>query len=257
MRVGWLQDAHDWQGGAELTMAEYRAAAPEGVDIVDCPPGDVQKGCDAYVVGNCVQYALADLGPVRGRPTVRYLNDIWPHGDPKVREYLLQNAKLTFCSPLHMERFPYENPGGEVIPPPVDLAPFRKHAGSKPKAKRAGTCWVGMGFYGKGLQQAIEWAAVNGPVDFYGDGPLMPPNSEVARILGHVPYNQLPSVLADYERFLFLPTHIEPFARSVVEAWAAGCELIVNRNVGALHYIQEDPEGLEGSAERFWKLVTG
>lgn len=257
MKIGWLQDLHDWAGGAELTMAEFRAAAPESAEIVDCPPGDVQKGMDAYVVGNCVQYRYEDLAPLRGRPTVKYVNDVWPHGDPRVRDYLLQNVKLAFCSPLHQERFPYENPGGEIIPPPVDLAPFRKAASHKPKAKRAGTCWVGMGFYGKGIQEAVEWAEQNGPVDFYGGGPLMPPPSPAVQVMGHVPHNQLHSVLTDYERFLFLPSRVEPFARSVVEAWAAGCELIVNRNVGALHYIQDAPDELDGAAERFWELVTG
>jgi glycosyltransferase involved in cell wall biosynthesis len=256
MKVGWLQDTYNWAGGAELTIGEFRGAAPESVEIVDCPPGDVQKGMDAYVVGNCVQYQLSDLAPLRGRPTVKYCNDIWPHGDPQVRTYLLQNAKLAFCSPLHLKRFPHEHNGGEIIPPPVDLAPFRKHGGHKPAAKREGTCWVGMGFYGKGIQEALEWAELNGSVDFYGGGPLFPPNSQLARIMGPVPNEELPKVLADYERFLFLPTHIEPFARSVIEAWAAGCKLIVNRNIGALHYI-ENPDELEGSIERFWRLVSG
>lgn len=258
MKVGWLQDHHDWAGGAELTMAELRAAAPESVEVVDCPPGDVKKGMDAYAIGNCVQYRLDDLSPARGRPLVKYVNDIWPHSnDPRTREYLLENAKLAFCSPLHRERFPHEHADeGAIIPPPVDLAPFRKAGGHKPEAKRAGTCWVGMGFYGKGIEQAVEWASVNEPVDFFGGGPMMPPPSGLARLMGHVPHDELPAVLADYKRFLFLPTQMEPFARSAIEAWAAGCELVVNRNVGALHYI-ENPEELKGAAKRFWELVTG
>lgn len=257
MKVGWLCDVHDWQGGAELTMAEFRASAP--VEVVDCPPGNVQAGLDAYVVGNCVQYTLEDLAaPARGRTIVKYVNDAWPHAnDPRVREFLLGEAKLAFCSPLHRERFPHAHEHeGEIIPPPVDLAPFRKHGGTKPDAKREGTCWVGMGFYGKGIQEALEWGERNGPVDFYGIGPLMPPASPIARLMGYVPHEELPPLLAGYERFLFLPTRLEPFARSVIEAWAAGCHLVVNRNVGALHYI-EHPEELREAPERFWKLVTG
>lgn len=258
MKVGWLIDAHDWQGGAELTMEEFRASAPPEVEIVDCPPGNVQRGLDAYVVGNCVQYTLEDLAPTRGRPLVKYVNDVWPHADdPRVREFLLGGAKLAFCSPLHRERFPYEHKHeGEIIPPPVDLAPFRRRGGTKPDAKREGTCWVGMGFYGKGIQEALEWGERNGPIDFYGIGPLMPPASAVARPMGHVPHGELPGVLAGYERFLFLPSRVEPFGRSAIEAWAAGCRLIVNRNVGALHYT-EHPDELRGAAERFWRLVTG
>jgi hypothetical protein len=38
MRVGWLADVPDLPGGAEFTQAEFRAAAPEHVEIIDCPP---------------------------------------------------------------------------------------------------------------------------------------------------------------------------------------------------------------------------
>ena len=37
MRVGWIADDPGYVGGAELTQAEFRAAAPEGVEVVDCP----------------------------------------------------------------------------------------------------------------------------------------------------------------------------------------------------------------------------
>jgi hypothetical protein len=60
-RVGWLADKAGYVGGAELTTAEFRAAAPEGVEIVDCPPGAVVKGCDRYVIQNCVLYTPKDL----------------------------------------------------------------------------------------------------------------------------------------------------------------------------------------------------
>ena len=63
-----------------------------------------------------------------------------------------------------------------------------------------------------------------------------------------------PEILGRYERFVFLPTTVEPFGRAVVEAWAAGCELIVNRNVGALHWL-ENPAGLRTAAADFWSLV--
>ena len=39
MRVGWLHDDPGYVGGAELTMREFRDAAPKGVRVVDCPPG--------------------------------------------------------------------------------------------------------------------------------------------------------------------------------------------------------------------------
>lgn len=256
MRVGWLCDQHDWQGGAELTMEEFRKAAPEDVEIVPCPAGDVKQGLDRYVVGNCVTYREADLGPLRGRKVVKYVNDVWPHSQPGVRGWLLENAELVFCSPLHVERFPWDIPDDpHLIPPPVDLSEFRKHGGHVPKAKRKGTVWIGMAFYGKGIRQAEEWAQENGPVDFYGGGPMMPKPSAVVVPQGHIPYEGVPDLLAHYKRFLFLPTQIEPFGRTVAEAWAAGCELVVNRNCGALYWIKEAPEKIDSAAEDFWALV--
>ncbi len=40
----------------------------------------------------------------------------------------------------------------------------------------------------------------------------------------------------------------------MAEAWAAGCELIVNRNVGALYWLDQ-PEAIESAGSDFWRLV--
>jgi hypothetical protein len=55
--------------------------APENVEIVNCPPGDVDV-CDSYVIHNCVQYTVDDLEPA-GLPTVKYWHDVgsWVHPD--------------------------------------------------------------------------------------------------------------------------------------------------------------------------------
>ena len=45
MRVGWLFDQGEAIGGAELTQAEFRAAAPDGVEVIDCPPDQIED-CD-------------------------------------------------------------------------------------------------------------------------------------------------------------------------------------------------------------------
>ena len=54
---------------------------------------------------------------------------------------------------------------------------------------------------------------------------------------------------------MHLPTEPEPFGRAVVEAWAAGCQLVVNGLVGAVHYLQHDPGALETAAADFWAVV--
>ena len=114
-----------------------------------------------------------------------------------------------------------------------------------------GACWLGSALHaGKGLLQAFEWAEANEPVDFWGALPFGRRSRARMRVKGPVPPDHVPDdPAAATERFVFLPTHAEPFGRAVVEAWAAGCELIVNRNVGALHWL-EHPTALESAAAR-------
>ena len=231
MRVGWLQDDPGYLGGAELTMAEFRAAAPEGVDVIDCPPGAVDD-CDTYVVGNRLSYADDEVPP----GAVRYHHDITPTND--------RDATHVFCSPLQRERM---GGMGELIPPALDLSTFRKHRNSN---HRTGAVCVGRMAYGKGLEMLAEFPE---PVDVYSSVPVA--SERNARYRGAAV--DVASVLAQYERFVFLPTALEPFGRAVVEAWAAGLELVVNRNVGALHWIMNDNEALDTAAGDFWELVCG
>jgi len=62
MNVGWLADSFDVQGGAELTQAEFRAAAPAGVQAVEVQPGALEKlaGCDTVCIHNCVTFPAAE-----------------------------------------------------------------------------------------------------------------------------------------------------------------------------------------------------
>ena len=104
--------------------------------------------------------------------------------------------------------------------------------------------------WGKTPLLTEQWAQANEPVDFYGGGQIAPPGSV------HVPYDELPGVLARYHTFVYLPTRIEPFCRLAVEAWAAGCQVVVNGLVGARYWIEENPGPLDTAREDFWKLVT-
>lgn len=257
MKVGWLADHGNVDGtgfgGAELTQAEFAAAAPDGVEIVTVWHDNLADltECDTACVFNVPLYPKETLDALRPLRCVRYFNDVAPHGDPELTRWLVGNATCVFTSPLHYERFPWLNGNqGEhhLIPPPVDLEPFK--AAALEQDERRGTVsvapWRGAG---KTPRLVIEWAERNGPVDFYGGGSFAPPGSV------HLAYDQMPELLARYERFIYLPTALEPFCRLAVEAWAAGCEVIVNNLVGARYWIEEAPERLDTAAEDFWKLV--
>ena len=246
MRVGWLQDDPGYVGGAELTMAEFRSAAPRGVEVVDCPPGGVAK-CDVYVVGNCLGYDLGEIeGMVRRSGTVvRYHHDVAraPVDGLFTEVRRFNRVRHAFCSPLQRARMGME---GELIPPALDLDRFRALRSSN---HRHGACCVGRMAYGKGLELIAEYPE---PVDVYSSVPVRSERS--ARYRGAAA--DVPATLAQYEKFVFLPTALEPFGRAVVEAWAAGLDLVVNRNVGALYWIEYDQPALETAAADFWRLVT-
>jgi glycosyltransferase involved in cell wall biosynthesis len=245
MKVGWLVDESEYVGGAELTMREFKDAAPEGTEFTNENP-------DVWVVGNCVTFGADWIGKLDA-PVVRYIHDAYPHGDPHLRAWLLENALCVFTSPLHRKSFRWNAERWEIVPPPVDTTRFREaKADRSPEAVHVGHFY----WAGKGGHLLYEWAENNQTrLNVFGTGPLMPPPSEYVIHRGGLEYEQVPEVLASYETFVHLPTGVEPFGRAVVEARAAGCKVVANRNVGALYYLQEAPAKLETAAQDFWSLV--
>jgi glycosyltransferase involved in cell wall biosynthesis len=237
MKIGWLADDPGYIGGAERTQAEFRLAAPKGVGVVSCPAGHVVENLDRYVIHNHRSYHDLPEGP-----RFFYHHDTRP---------LTGDGTHIFCSPLLREKLdPYDNTS-PCIPPALDLEVFRQvgQAHSLMQEERKGAVWVGMhpNHPGKGLDFAIEWARGNGGLDIYGNGA---PN-------GLVKQEDIPRLLARYRTFVHLPRALEPFGRSVVEAWAAGCELVINRKVGARYWIEEKPKALQTAAKDFWAVVCG
>lgn len=240
MRVGWLHDQPGYEGGAELTMSEFRAAAPPEVEVVECPAGEVVEGLDTYVIGNAMTYAPQELGDAR---VVRYHHDL---SRAPFDHVLPEHARHTFTSPAHYDRLPWRVKGAcEVVPPALNLEPYRAVASV---TEREGACCVGRMAYGKGLERLGEQ---NINIDVYSTVPFQ--SWGKVRYMGAA--RDVAATLAGYRRFVFLPAAFEPFGRAVVEAWAAGCDLLVNQNVGSLHYLRHDPVALDTAAVDFWEWV--
>jgi hypothetical protein len=238
MRIGWLADEHDPPGGAELTQAEFRVAAPEDVEIVPLGPDDDLDGFERYVVHNCQTYSSRPSG-------LRYVHDLRggiQHGD-----------EVICCSPAQADRLGYDDCG--IIPPPINLAAFKPTRQQRRNTERKGACCVGAFMNpGKGGYRVAAWADENEPVDVYGFGPFLPEGPNI-NYCGPLEPTKVAQTLWQYERFVFLPVDLEPFGRCVLEAWAAGCDLVINGNVGASYWIEEQPEELKTAAESFWKVV--
>lgn len=252
MKVGFLYDsgnADGTLGGAELTMGEFESHPPDGVEVV--------KGTDAdvVVVGNCVTIDPRVIGQLEGKRVIRYHNDLAYHEAPKLRAWLNANAEHVFTSPLHLEK--HELDEGQIIPPALELARFHPPRQTRRNAKRSGAVTIGAWQNpGKGQVQVCEWSERNEPVDVYGTGEI-PPLGPTLDYKGPLRFEDVPQTLWRYETFVHLPTAIEPFGRTVVEAHAAGCTVVTNQLVGARYFLEHDPDALEHANEAFWELVCG
>ena len=94
-------------------------------------------------------------------------------------------------------------------------------------------------------------------MDVYGYGSQVITVRPPLLYKGQVNYKDVPALLARYETFLFLPIEAEPYNRATVEAYAAGCELVVNRNVGPLWWIENDPKSMEDAHNLMWRAIEG
>ena len=256
-RIGWVSDGiGGFKGGAELSSEALVAAAPAWAEIVPCPPENIATNVDAYVALNVVEYDKSAIKVFAQRPVIKSVRDQWPIGDDELRSWFLNNSKVVvFNSPVHRSWFLYPvNVPTEVVPPPVDLERFREAA--KRSAKREGTIWIGAMHWHKGTLKAVHWAREHKElVHFYGGGTAIPRQEAYVWYRGKVAYDDVPDLMAGYERFLYLPRVLDGFGRVVVEAWASGLELILGGLIGAEWYLKNDPAALENSAERFWEII--
>jgi len=260
VKIGWLADGVGTPYGAELDCSAWLEQKPDWAEVVHCPawkrpPADVE----AFVVHNCVRYDSRWIGAFGDRPVVKFVHDAWITGSPVLRRWLLDNCSLLmFYSPAQFEELAYSCDAGKVVyvPAAVDLQRFRDAA--LPSDERRGNVFVGRLDPAKGVTAAIDWALVNGePLDIYGDGPAAGHIGRDSlpggiRFWGRVDYGAVPGILGGAKRFIFLPLVQEPYGRAFVEAWAAGCELVVNGAIGALWWMEHDRDGIARSGELFW-----
>jgi len=260
VRIGWLQSDVGIHGGSEMSCGALVDHAPDWAKIVYCPPNKrPPDDIECYVVQNSTTYDQRWLEILLQKPTVKHVRDPWYAGDGLFRRCLLEQATLLiFSSQAQVDAFGYPFDAPHVIlPPPVNLESFRQAA--KPKDEREGAIFVGRVDVYKGAPMAVDWAYRTGETLALIGTPMMdfgklPP---YIRVVGEVPYQRMPSIMGNAKSFVFFPQWPEAFGRTVAEAWAAGCELIVDGRIGAMEYIENEPErlGFQGPIDEFWAAV--
>lgn len=259
--IGWLTDRPPFTGGTEISSKILLDAVPDGIEVVQCPPHKRPLPVDAFIIQNCISYGQCWIEELAKKPVIKQVRDRWHVGDPVLRRWLLDESRvLIFSSPLHLENFPYEvDTRFELVPPPVDVERF-KRAVARSTQDRRGNIWLGRIHPAKGIGPAIDWAIRNKEaIDFYGYFGYQGGNNLVTPGFAYYqgPYTQdeLPDLLARYERFIFMPVEPEAFSRTTVEAWASGCELVLDGDIGALWWMHQRPGDIARGSELFWEVV--
>lgn len=260
MRIGWMVDPGLPRAGMVLSVEAFEAAKPDGVELYHCrpdrrPPDDL----DAYVLhGDLFDRRWIQM--MADKPLLAHRHGAWYGGDPVFRRWVLDNADLmTFNSPSQRERFPYPvNAPEALIPLPVDIDRLVQ-AGERSNG-REGTVFLGLLVPAKGVARVLDWALApgNGPVDFWGEAPFLQVLGDITppcRYRGPVDYERIPETLAGYENFIFAPPDGDLYARVTVEAWAAGCNLILEGDTKAF-YEWFHPDACKTAARTFWEKVS-
>jgi len=170
--IGWLEDNIGYTGGAEMSGAALRAAAPDWVrEIIPCPPNKrpPTDEIDLFYIANQTTYDARWAEELALKPIVKQVRDPWYSGSAQLRRWLLEASELLiFSSQVQVDAFDYPFNGPyEIVPVPLDLQPFRDAA--LPPGERHGNVFVGRCDVFKGAHAAVDWALRNlEPLDLYG-----------------------------------------------------------------------------------------
>jgi hypothetical protein len=222
-------------GGAEMLDWDMVAAAPEGVEVTWLGPERWEEAFDydrVVITGTDMlgQQAMLELAEVK--PLV------WVHHEQQrtaARAYLLGMAEPFVCmSDLHAEsESEWTGVSPEVCNGWIDLSDVR------PNVKGDWALWAARNHPQKGRLAARMWAAAN---------------KVELRELSDVPRREVLDAMQDARWFVFMPQRLDACPRTLIEAEAAGCEIVTNHHAGRR---RPGPllEVMEEERERFWAWV--
>lgn len=225
MRVAWLTHhlpgdrgnpallSGQFAGGAEISDFDMVAAAPNGVEVSWVGPDRWEEALDAdriVVTGTDLLSEEAMVTVANRAPLV------WVHHQQDRspgRAFLFANADPFVCmSDLHADvEASWCGVRGEVCNGWIDLSDIT------PAAKGQWGLWAARRHPQKGLLGARMWAAAN---------------KVELRELSDVPRRTVLDAMQDARWFVFMPTRLDSCPRTLIEAEAAGCEIVTNGNAG-------------------------
>jgi len=277
MKIAWIADfTTDRQGGSQITdsfMINYGKQEHE-IDILGLfninNLTNIEQYLDKYnkiIVSNFIELAQTEIGKklfaeLLNRKFIRYIHDY--DGLPIIEDNQIQKdiynkaQKVIFLSPLHkktyLEKYKLNDKPTLIIPPYINVNAFKSF-----KSVVTGNLLLGEVIIHKGIENVYNYLVEN---DEYADWYTWNTDHEVK--LGNVTfkpsvsYSFMPILFNTYETFIHLPEWIEPFGRTVAEAFLTDIKLETNKNVGFLSYnwdMQETKENLMNARFQFWKSI--
>ena len=242
MRVAWIthhvprNDGElglpNFVGGAEMTDAAMIAAAPSEISVEIFAPHmwETALNSDAIVITGTdllsprTMYALAEYQPL-----------VWVHHQQtpsRARQRLFEMARpFVTMSKAHAEvEAAWSGVFGEWNHGVMDLP--QPSVGS-------GALWAARNHPQKGLKQAQEWAEKNG---------------QSLTVLTDVSRQTVLDAMRSHHYFVFFPQAFDSCPRTLIEAEAAGCQIVTNdlagrRDLGDIYTV------IAYQAEKFWSWI--
>jgi len=227
----------EFAGGAEMLDWDTVQAAPEGVQVDWVPPGEYRRAWDydrVIVTGTDLLSAVALRELAELRPVV------WVHHkqdqSPSRRDLFAAADPFVCMSDLHAAvEEAWSGVKAEVCNGWMDLSDV------KPAEKEGWALWAARDHPHKGLDGARRWA--------YEQGVEL-------RTLTNVPRRQVLDAMQQARWFVFLPTFLDACPRTLIEAEAAGCEIVTNELAGR-RLAGPLEEVLASQRDRLWRWVVG
>lgn len=270
MRLGLLYD-HTFgerPGGAQRFADRMLRAVPSEVDVIPCPPGALDRDCDAYMLYLTKRYSAAEYEHVLSRPFVRFEQDYWRdfEGNGQWRDRLNEQARLVaFCSPLHREvyRAYHHGPSGptECIPCPLDPAELAPVRAKWDEQGREGAIWYGEWQWFKAPDIAQRWALeTETATDFYSPSlPVgTPAMNPYVRLHGFGGEADWWDTVARHQTFIHFPRQPECWPWSVHEAYVLGLDVVIAGRFGIESYaggLVAAVDAAVDSPRRWWEVA--
>jgi len=297
LNILWLQDYNfllESGGGAEISDGIIFAYGLTQLEhhIELMTPKNIQteniESYDVVVVSNVTQFDKKILFNImsRAKQVVFYAHDYFDHCKwrlyknnretcrttcPRLRdfgrEFWSYVDKAVWLSPKHRESYLFSMPELEsyphlLMPSPIDITQFD----IKEKIKRIPNTVIGNNILPfKGAKEVLKYCRAHQEYtfNFIGGEPEnvsdFPSN---VNFVGRVNHKDVPRLLMSHQYAIALPTTVQPFERFPIEAALAGCELIINDNVGCSSYpwfqdYEQMKKEVWTAPKKFWKFIEG